>query len=655
MLGIFRANKHVLTLSKSFRSYSSIAVGVDDISPPANSTESGAASSSATKPSTTLNSSTIQQILKNLPSAKLTESYRLSSILLSDIHTTSSSRDDQIRQELVLLRDQRDYPNLIKILEVWSSKDINGMMKVLGHETVSNYLGEIISFGHLSIFRHYNLTPILNSIKVHSSFDKSRSRRKFTPHDITKSIRNIYSNILYDAKSGEHIYNREKRKDIYASGNLTGYKLSVSDFENLIRLELGNFKVDLASRWFKLFRKYEGGDELYKLKMTPELWKLVFRMEAGGDNKLWIIKPTELSNISYNPLYKRGYVGQHVNFSIQDIQDISIWPDLDLEFHGCMVQHFGYNGEIEILKKYVETIWGINSKGQLSGSKLSKSDRLYPDLKFLSSLFVSLAYNGEFYYAIKYVNNFQKIYDEMDSTQLANKNFWERVFHWANISTSFTEENALKYFLKQSNYTGEGLESLLLQELTNDVDFDYEGYLQFLNKLKVERCDIFNQIWQIIHQEEENFGFSNYIYKLYLNFLKEHIITTEVETEQKYYDYLSILLKKYQLYHVDAKSFTKRSNLGFFPTNDIDKSIRVLYTDALRALIEFKGENLKIGHIEPLINEWSLDNEMRLELEDWVANDRLKYYKEKLETKREQFMNSLRSDDNENESFLDLM
>ena len=151
---------------------------------------------------------------------------------------------------MVLLRDQRDYPNLIKILEVWSSKDIKGMMKVLGHETVSNYLGEIISFGHLSIFRHYNLTPILNSIKVHSS---SRSKRKFTPHDITKSIRNIYSNILYDTnKSREHIYDREKRKDIYASGNLTGSKLSVSDFENLIRLELSNFKVDLASRWFKL-------------------------------------------------------------------------------------------------------------------------------------------------------------------------------------------------------------------------------------------------------------------------------------------------------------------------------------------------------------------------------------------------------------------
>lgn len=654
MLGIFRANKHVITLSKSLRSYSSIAVGVEDISSQhTNSTESVVVASTTTKSSTTPNSSTIQQILKNLPSAKLTESYRLSSVLLSDIHSSNNSRDDQIRQELVLLRDQRDYPNLIKILEVWSSKDIKGMMKVLGHETVSNYLGEIISFGHLSIFRHYNLTPILNSIKVHSS---SRSKRKFTPHDITKSIRNIYSNILYDTnKSREHIYDREKRKDIYASGNLTGSKLSVSDFENLIRLELSNFKVDLASRWFKLFRKYQGGDELYKLKMTPELWKLVFRMEAGGDNKLWIIKPTELSNISYNPMYRRGYIGQHVNFSIQDIQDSSVWSDLDLEFHGCIVQHFGYNGKIDILKKYVETIWGINSKGQLSGTKLSKFDRLYPDLKFLSSLFVSLAYNGEFYYAIKYVNNFQKIYDEMDNTQLANKNFWERVFHWANISTSFTEENALKYFLKQSNYIGEGVESLTLQELTNDVDFDYEGYLQFLNKLKVERCDIFNQIWQIIHQEEENFGFSNYIYKLYLNFLKEHIIPTEVETEQKYYDYLSILLKKYQLYHVDAKSFTKRGNLGFFPTNDIDKSIRVLYTDALRALIDYKGEQLKIGHIEPLINEWSLDNEMRLELEDWVANDRIKYYKEKLETRREQFMNNLRSDDNDNDSLLDLM
>ena len=115
--------------------------------------------------------------------------------------------------------------------------------------------------------------------------------------------------------------------------------------------------------------------------MTPELWKLVFKMEAGGDNKLWIIKPTELSNISYNPMYKRGYIGQHVNFSIQDIQDSSIWSDLDLEFHGCIVQHFGYNGKIDILKNMWK-LYGVSIARQLSGTKLSKFDRLYPDLKF---------------------------------------------------------------------------------------------------------------------------------------------------------------------------------------------------------------------------------------------------------------------------------
>ena len=132
-----------------------------------------------------------------------------------------------------------------------------------------------------------------------------------------------------------------------------------------------------------------------------------FRMEAGGDNKLWIIKPTELSNISYNPMYRRGYIGQHVNFSIQDIQDSSVWSDLDLEFHGCIVQHFGYNGKIDILKKYVETIWGINSKA-IEWNQTFQIRSFISRFEILSSLFVSLAYNGEFYYAIKYVNNFQK-------------------------------------------------------------------------------------------------------------------------------------------------------------------------------------------------------------------------------------------------------
>ena len=137
MLGIFRANKHVITLSKSLRSYSSIAVGVEDISSQhTNSTESvvGFDHHKIVNHTKLIYYSAN---FKNLPSAKLTESYRLSSVLLSDIHSSNNSRDDQIRQELVLLRDQRDYPNLIKILEVWSSKDIKGMMKVLGHETVS--------------------------------------------------------------------------------------------------------------------------------------------------------------------------------------------------------------------------------------------------------------------------------------------------------------------------------------------------------------------------------------------------------------------------------------------------------------------------------------------------------------------------------------
>ncbi|EMG45451.1 hypothetical protein G210_4372 [Candida maltosa Xu316] len=640
MQGVLRTNKYVVSISKTLRNYSTVAVPLNE--------DVVISAATATVPpqqkqNTIQSSSNIQQLLKTIPSSRVVESYKISSVQLSSL---SNSTDDQVRQQIVNLRDKRDYTNLIKVLEIWSSKDIDGMVRVLGHETISNYLAELIDYGHRSVVSGYSITPILKSLRIQKKVHDVDNRKRLPMHHIIRNIRSIYSNLLYKTKSGEHMYEKDKRRDIYASENLTGYRLSITDFENLMQLEISIGKLDLASRWFKFFRQYHGGKDEFKKYMTPKLWTLAFKIEANGENRTWTLKGTDLSNYNVNPNKGCKSYKQHSNFHISDIQDDSIFSDLDLNFHSSLIQHFGHSGKIDNIQKYIEFIWGVDKSGKLVGTKLDVNDRLYPTMGFLTELFASLSYHGEFFQAIKYINDFQSVYDGVKSTPYESKRFWERVFNQAHISTMFVEYNAFKYFLKQSNYSNH---HVTLETAQNDANFDYEGFLQFLEKLKVERRDVFKQIWTIV--QNEDIRFSSYICKTYLDYLKEGIAE---DLQASYYDYLSALLKQYHFYSIDPRSFTNTPNMGFTPTNKVRESIKVLYSEALRELIDLKGNSLYIGQIQPLIDEWSLDEEMKQDLESWVSEDRMKSYRENLELKREEFMDALKQD-KEDDSLLDLL
>lgn len=652
MQSVFRANKHVASISKTLRPYSTIAISPNEDVASVNDVFKSSPVTTTTSTTSTdqMSNSQIKTILQNLPSARLIDSYRTSSLHATVSPDVETTRNYQIRQELIKLREERNYNNLLALLQIWSARDIDNMVEVLGHDVISDYLTELISFGHLAVHQHYNLNPILKSLKLQKNETTRIKSRRFTPREKNFQIRTIYKNLIYNSSSKDFFYDLERRQDIYKSENLTGYKLTIKDFENLIQLELNNFKLDNASRWFKLFRKYFGGNDGFQKFMTPKLWQLVFQLEANGENKHWVLKGTELSMYKVNPLSDAMNVKKFkkfLNFSFSDFQDESIWPDLTLDFHGAVVQHFGYNGNLSQLKKYVQFIWGVDESGKLVGKKLNPDDRLYPDMNLLKNLFVSLSYSGEFFSAIKYVNDFQAIYDSIKGYN--PKVFWERVFNRAHITTLYDEECAFKYFLKQSNYSNI---SINLDDAQKDVNFDYEGYLQFMEKLKTERRNVFGQIWKIVDNENE-IAYSNYIYKTYLNYLKEEI---EENVEQSYFNYLSSLLKQYHFYYTDPASFTRKSELGFTPTPKYDEFIRVLYNEAIRALIDYKGMNLLIGQIEPLIEKWSIDEEMKQELHEWVNEERMIIYKENLETKRAEYMNNLMEQDSEeDDKFLSLL
>ncbi|KAI5961583.1 uncharacterized protein KGF55_003900 [Candida pseudojiufengensis] len=582
------------------------------------------------------NSSTINEILSNLPSKNLIDSYRLSSVFASNIRDT---KEKQIKHQLIILAEQKNINKLSQLLETWSANDLNGMIETLGRDLISEYLNLIIHENKNEVITQYTSVPINKSARSLRLSDKLNKSGFHMNSQLTKQVRNIYKNIIYSNKR-ESLYGKEKRNDIYNSQCLTGYRLTTKDFTNLMELELSNLKLDLASRWFRLFRMY---NENWQDLMTPEMWKLAFKIDGYGDNRIWTLKGSDLSN--YYKYILRGRFEPSMELSIKYLQDQI--EDFDLEMHSIVIHHLAYKGQIDVLKKYVESIWGINSEGNLVAeeNKLNTNHHLYPDLKFLTALFASLAFNGDFFSGIKYINNFQTVYDEIIESDSGKKVFWEQVFKWADISTMFEEEKALRFFLNKSNYSRGN--DIKLEDAKNDVNFDYEGYLQFIEKLRNERYNTFDQIWKII-QKDPPISYSSFIYKVYLDILKEQ------NDESRIFDYLNRLLFEYERHHVDGDSFTKRSGMGFVPTNDKELAIEVLYLEAMKYLIDLKGENTYIGQIFPLIEKYSIDKSMKHNLKTWVRKERLNKYRKILEGKREKFMNDLANDD-DNESLLELM
>ncbi|KAG5422349.1 hypothetical protein I9W82_001444 [Candida metapsilosis] len=610
-------------LSRKYSSYSIVAN--ETVTRVLDNSESHASTASALNETTQV----------RLPSRSLTESYELSSVFASNVN---ESRDLQIKKELIMLSEQKSYKRLATVLETWSSRDLDGMVKTLGRELIASYLNLIIEENRKRHVDKFSLSPIQKSNKLLKIIQKLTDSSDFiVEEEFTKEIRNVYRNLLY-RNQVEHFYHKNKLQDIYSGNYLTGYKLIPSDFENLMELELGNYKLDLASRWFHTFRKQYG--DQWRQRMTPKLWTLAFKIDGMGDNRWWTIKGTELSSYYKNPLRSRFKPG--MNMDLMDVQ--YELEDLDLEFHAAVIQSLAYAGRVKDVKSYVSKIWGVDENGNLNtSSRISRESHLYPSTDFLSALFVSLAYNGEFVSSVKYINGFQLAYNEIDSDSGNTKVFWEQLFKWANISTMFEESRALKYFLTKSNYSrGSNVD---LKDAQNDASFDYVGYLQFIESLRSERVKTFDQLWAIVQNGEEHLPFSSVVYKTYLDVLNEG------PEEQKLFDYLTCLSKEYSMYNIKAGSFTKRSGMGFFPTNDISSSIRVLYTEAMKSLIELKSTTTFLGQIEPVIEKWSIDADMERELSIWVEG-MMPTYKKDLEAKREEFMNNLAEED---DSLLDIL
>jgi ATPase expression protein 2 len=589
----------------------------------------------------------INNILTNQPSEKYLKSISLSSYG-SNYENPSYTQNEIIKREIYKLIDSKNYNVFMDLLLQWTTTNVTtvDITKVLSPVEFSYLIKNVINFQKNLINQYTNFTPIIKAQQDKSITESigsdNKDLRLVRSKELVDKIRKLYSNLLY-VDSKEFIYHKDKRLNVYDSKALTGYKLTVQDYENLITLELNNFKLDLASKWFQRFEdQFENHLEL----MTYNMWRMKLQTYCGGLSNLWHIRGNELSEYHDNP--RRGYIKSETSFLVvlnqfliqQRKSDSNIVFNND--FNETLIYCIGYSKNTEYLVKYIKSTWGIGTDGSCTKA-LSPTDPRYPNIPVVKAILSSFSYNNKFFDGMKYLNAFQDHYD-IDTSTFKSKSLWEQIFKWCNHSTKYNEKMVLSYYLNQTSVDRNNRRKTpSLAEAQRDANFDYEGYLTFMENLKAERIQTFEELWKL-HTQESNM-FSNRIYKIYLDFLREELDITKVESN--YYDFLTKLSQHHQQFSVSKDSFNRKIK------GDIDLSIYNIYLQTMRSLIDFKWKNTYAGQCQYLIQEWSIDREMETELTAWFELDRMPKYREMIEKKRQDFMVGLQTE--EKESFLDLM
>ncbi|KAK6461385.1 mitochondrial ATPase expression-domain-containing protein [Scheffersomyces coipomensis] len=620
------------------------------------------------KSTSTINTESIKvnDFIKLLPSERFNNEvyveYSSGSFKLEDLSKTL-----KLKHEIYKLLESNNVKAIADLFLQWSEKSLSNLLESLTRQEFSYIIKRII-ICQTGLLQRYALDTINEKTKnsnpiISKLHDDTRSNDKVSESRVLlDSIRKIYSNLIYTDHQ-DYIYQKSKRSNLYNSPNLTGYTLQVEDYENLIFMEYHNLKFDLAAKWFHRFELEH--PENYRELMTFNMWLLKFKLHAGGSPLGWVSKSTNTFQYYRDPKFSgfkqaRSYKSILNDFLIGTNQSIDDFT-LNNELAEVLIYSISYSGELNELYEFIELTYGINSKGELNPEfkRFDQDDSRYPNIKVLKAIIVSLSSHQEFFKSLKYITAFEDHYG-VSINDRKSISFWEELFKGCDLSTKYNQRRSLAYYLQQTSKTDSNKvrrSSKTLQEVQQDVNFDYEGYLTFMDELKSERINTFNQLWTL-YQQETGGHFSLRIYKLYFDYLKEELNESSEQTEELYYSYLTCLLNQYHKFAInhDQQGFTTRDGFNFGKQNKIDQSIGLLYEQTMKSLIDYKWKATYAGQCIPLINKWSLDEEMNDKLMNWWKTIRAPRYREMIEKKRVEFMANLRNEDKEDdESLLDLL
>lgn len=509
--------------------------------------------------------------------------------------------------------------------------------------------GELSYYIRFIIDYQIELVKQLSEYKVSERSKTEIMSKNAAVKRLRQKIRTIYSRLVY-SDSLTFLYDTSVRSNLYNSENLTGYILSVKDYENLIKFELHNLKPDLADKWFQRLQQQYPHNQHYEV-MTYSMWILKFQTYCGGAPFLWLISESALYSSNYNP--RRSNFRAETTWLPVFIDFLRYYKNnannkgiINDKLNEILIYSIGHSGDIDSLCSYIDKIWGISRDCRFreGAVPLKKDNIMFPSMDTLKAIVVSFAYNQRYSMAIKYINAFQDIYGEaIDFSSKKAKLFWDNIFKWSDIVTRFHEERALTFFLKENSIVlGSHKKKANLEEAKGNADFDFEAYLNFIDELRNTRKYTIGELWKL-YSTQVRF-FSSRPHSVYLKFLNE------IQDEPRFYEYLTFLTKCFRSYHVSENSFN-RLHLIANRANDIDRSIVAFYYNALRNLINIKWKAGYIGQCEPLIEEWSLDPSMRHNLSVWLRREIQPRYKKMMDDKRAEAMIKQKQDE---EPFLDL-
>lgn len=514
------------------------------------------------------------------------------------------------------------------------------------HSVLKEHLPYYIRF---IIDYQIQLVKRLSEYKVSERSKAEVSSKSAAAKRLRQKIRTIYSRLLY-SDSHTFLYGTSVRSNLYNAENLTGYKLSVKDYENLIKFELHNLKPDLADKWFQRLQQQYPHNLHYEV-MTYSMWILKFQTYCGGAPFLWRISESALYSSNYNPRRSNfraetTWLPVFIDFLKYYNNNATSKGIINDKLNEILIYSIGHSGDVDSLCSYIDKVWGISRDFRLreGAVPLKRENMMFPSMDTLKAIVISFAYNQQYSMAIKYINAFQDLYgDAIDFSSRKAKLFWDNIFKWSDIVTRFHEDRALTLFLKENSVgVGSHKKKANLEEAKGNADFDFEAYLNFIDELRNTRKYTIGELWKL-YSSQVRF-FSSRPHSVYLKFLNE------IQDESKFYAYLTFLTRCFHSYHISETSFNKL-HLVANRANDIDRSIYAFYNNALRSLINIKWKTGYLGQCEPLIEEWSLDLSMRHNLSVWLRSEIYPNYKKMMDDKRAEAMIKQKQDE---EPFLDL-
>lgn len=465
-----------------------------------------------------------------------------------------------------------------------------------------------------------------------------------------KSVRKTAGSVMLD-HAGEtrnqlrqiHAHLAGRPGHLYARDPETGKTvvaphLDPAHIENLVRLELGNGKLDLASRWLAA---------VDPAHMSRLLWTLYFQVHAAAQPALWVAPALAL--YEHQVLRRQSALVSEQPWKVvldsfvqkQRLASGSSGFVFDRALLRALLAAMAYQGDTRQVQQLVESSFGVRPDGSLCLGQfpLRPNDPKFPGLDLVEVLVSGCLFNRDPATAMAYLNAFQTHYGADLGTHHARR-LWNAVFKWGDVRTRFSAHRAFAHYLHETKTVVPMVSRAAadypqaLADAQALPQFDYEGYLAFLAALQRRRSGLLDELWRCYHAAGS--PFSPTPYRRYLALLKE------LPDENRGFEYLRQLARQISAHATAQDSYNApaaRSRV---------LAMRHLYTQGMECLVNAKGEAGLVMQVAPLIRKWGLDDEMRAALTRWAhaREDRYMAIRTDLE---------LRQQAEDDEGFLDLM